>query len=135
MWTNPSLIQTDVDDIKSIVMQAFTYTDPQGQMRAASFLGMASEKMWKEAANNFKKKFGKEIQAAAEGLSKWGAAVSDAAIRDAISKVLINAECYPYPPIVTHLVESLSKNPYWTRHLVPGEDTATDTPLGAEDRK
>jgi hypothetical protein len=55
-------------DMHPIVIQALGYCDCQGKARAATLMGMAADKMWKEVAKEVKDQFHGEIKAAVHAL-------------------------------------------------------------------
>jgi len=112
--------------IKKMVINAMSYTDAKGQLRASYLLGQAQSKIWREAAESINKDCGKEIKARVEKLWKWGTAcLPEDAIRDVIQKVLQEKDIYPYPQLVGHIYAKLPKkwsaDPYQTRAIGPDE--------------
>jgi len=85
------------------------YTDIPGKLHAAYLLGQATNKFWKEAVAEIKKKFGKEMHREVDRLQRWGTAQpSEANIKDVIRKILIKNGIYPY----SELVFALYRNPF-----------------------
>ena len=124
MWKNPiAMIHREAsansEDLKKLVIEAFGYTDLNGKMRATQLMGMATDKMWTETIRDMHRMFGKEIHAACQGLSKWGAPVSVESVRDIVAKVLMEHKFYPYPDVVAALADKLPDNPVYEKHIVP----------------
>lgn len=122
MWkVDTSTIPLTAREVEPLVVKAFGYTDLAGKLQAAYILGTAQRTVFNEAISDIRKQHSAEIKAAASKLSKWGAPVSEAAIRDVISKVLMTHKIYPFPAIVGALAEPLAKqmNPFMQRGIVP----------------
>lgn len=122
MWTyDPEKTPTTAEEMQPIVVKAFGYTDLVGKLQASYILGTAQRTVFNEAVSEIRKAHGKEIKAAAEKLSKWGAPLSEKAVFDVIAKVLIANQFYPFPAVVAALAEPLMKsmNPFQSRHILP----------------
>ena len=120
-------------DWNRIVVQALGYTDLHGMARAATLLKLATSDIWKKCGAEARRLYGKEIKESLIGLRKhWnqGVEVSGAAIKDAIAKVLIDHQVYPWPELI-HLL-SEGKNPYQTRSLIPDARGDQADPLKPE---
>ena len=98
-----------VVDAKKMVIEAMSFSDLNGQLRACCLLGMAQDKMWKSAAQQVKKKLEKEMKERVKALTKWGTVKpSQAAVLDVIEKVLMEAGITAYP----NLVRAIFANPF-----------------------
>ena len=96
------------------------YTDIPGKLRARYLLGEATEKYWKEAVTEIKKRYGKEMHREVDRLQRWGTIQpSPANVKDVIKKILIKNGIPDYP----ELVYALFKNPFesglQTRGIIP----------------
>lgn len=104
---------------KQFVIQAMGYTDCVGQARAATLLQQASSRLWKQLSAKAKAEWGDEIKQEIANLrSSWNSnvAVSNAAIRNAVAKVLIRHQYPAYPEIICGI---LGSNPYQDRWTIP----------------
>jgi len=105
--------------VKGLVMRAFAYQDKNDQLRAAFLMGVATEKLWKSAAAEMKKKHWAEIKAGLVALRKpWNGEIdpSHAAVKDIVCKVLQKHGVYPYPELVHGI---LGHNPFQTAGIIP----------------
>lgn len=98
------------EQAQKMVVQAFGYTDLQGQLQAAFIMGTAQKTVFNAAVRDIKKKHGPEIKAAMERVPKWGAMADTKAIHDVIAKVLINHKISAFPVVVATLAEQLFPN-------------------------
>lgn len=106
-------------DIHKLLIEAMGYTDVKGMARAATLMGMAQENLWVKCINEAKKLYGAEIKAAVAALrpgASVSAEISNAAVEDAVRKVLQQHDIYPYPEIIAGV---LGSNPYQIRNTIP----------------
>lgn len=87
--------------LANLVVQAMSYTDIPGQLRAINLLGACTKAQWASVVKAVHKKHGKDIDEGISRLAKWGEVKpSTAAVKDVIAKTLQSNDIAPYPELI-----------------------------------